>query len=243
MPFLLNQPTRETKQRYLVGNIRTSLSFSTSAKDDEPPVSPVLGKRIGDAFRAVRAVIASLPEGEDPWETRLQELENSGVPDTSSFGEREQLSLSCFSPSVKKYSVDFYKYYSAVCDNGEPMFPRELDKRIRLQQALRDVGCDSLVMQRLLFLLSSKAFIVAYSAMVTDGFDFDAVFRSSIFRTRPSLGMDLTDLFEQHLQDVFTRGTVLLNVNVDPAFLSSIASDCVTYHELMYLTTTTTLTE
>lgn len=202
---------------------------------DEAEVPVSNAQAVRDIFAVVQTVLDALPAAEDDSTLALAEIKNSNVDfDKRALVER----LSHFPLSeLDKDLNNFHKYYMNVQSDDAEMnvMEVEVEKRVELYQALLKTVArnpEFLHLVRLLFLFSAKTFIVACYA-VSQGCAVKPCSRTSIFRTRPAVGADVTEVFDDYLNDYFQEGCTMLGLRHD--FLGTISDECVSIYELQVL--------
>jgi len=202
---------------------------------DEAEVPVSNAQAVRDIFAVVQTVLDALPVAEDDSTLALAEIKNNNVDfDKRALVER----LSHFPLSeLDKDLNNFHKYYMNVQSDDAEMnvMEVEVEKRVELYQALLKTVArnpEFLHLVRLLFLFSAKTFIVACYA-VSQGCAVKPCSRTSIFRTRPAVGADVTEVFDDYLNDYFQEGCTMLGLRHD--FLGTISDECVSIYELQVL--------
>jgi hypothetical protein len=234
VPEAMEDVSEETAPEAMVAGTEEEVVPETGSVDEaEVPVSNAQAVR--DIFAAVQTVLDALPAAEDTSTLALAEIKNSNVVfDKRALVER----LPHFPLSeLDKDLHNFHKYYMNVQSDDADMdvIEVEVEKRVELYQALLKTVAgnpDFLQLVRLLFLFSAKTFIVACYA-VSQGCAVKPCSRTSIFRTRPAVGADVTEVFDDYLNDYFQEGCTMLGLSDD--FLATISDECVSIYELQVL--------
>lgn len=132
---------------------------------------------------------------------------------------------------------DFGKLFTNLQSKSNiNVFDVEFSKRVVLYNALqtmsRKTGSMYASLLQLLFMLSTKTFVIAFYA-ATQGCICHPLSKMSIFDARPSIGTDVSDIFRDQLGELYRKGCTELNLS--RSFVDKLRHDCVSMYELKFL--------
>ena len=188
-------------------------------------------------FQLIRTLLDTIPSDYDDLASELEKIKQRPVLlNESALADRLPNVPLVF---LEKRLEDFGKLYTNLKAPGQVnVFDQEFAKRVVLYRALqtmsRRVGSMYAQLLHLLFLLSPKTFVVALYAVTQKCVGQTSLSKVTIFETLPSIGTDVTDIFRDHLADFYRKGCVFLNL--PRSFTDGLRSDCVSFHELKFLT-------
>eukprot|EP00624_Nannochloropsis_granulata_P007101 evm.model.NODE_6271_length_19919_cov_71.801147.2 len=187
------------------------------------------------AFKSASIVLSSILHKDEELTASLDRLRRRPmiVKKHALIQQLPNISLTFMGTGLENFGKLFTNLQTKSNDN---VFDVEFRKRVVLYNALqtmsRKAGSMYASLLQLLFLLSSKTFVVAYYA-ATQGCVCNSLSNLSIFDARPSIGIDASDIFKDHLGDMYRKGCI--DLNLPRSFIDKLRQDCVSIYELKFL--------
>lgn len=207
-------------------------SQETEPALDIPSSGDVISS-VHDVFTTVSKVLEDMSsdvDDENDVSEALKQLKSSdfGEVDLNRFqSEFPGLPLDDVVADLQNFQV---YYTNLTTDEGDDVLEIELNKRQVIYQAMAKIlGQVPVSLARLLFVLGAKLFIAAFYA-ISEGCNFDRILEKTIFHAKPGLGVNVEEIFDDHMLDFFTKGCEILDVDAD--FCNIIAQDCISLTEL-----------